>query len=415
MTRHFQNYIESCASSVGDKSVTPEVFRKWSALSSVAGALGKKAWYDFGQFKVYPNLFILLVAPPGRGKSVSLILPLYEIYGNLSVEPYTRKEDVPAKLDTFGLKDSPLYLLQDKVTPEELIRQMKKCGRVNLDLTTANKIHYESPLTLVTSEFGSLMNRNDKTLQMFLTDMWDAKDKYTYHTKTSGHDIIRGPCLNWIACATPEQFIENMPENARSQGLLPRIVPVFFDGEKTEDKLFYGKINSSIVYNLTATLAHIATLQGEFTVEDTFRDELQDYVSGGMAPRPTDPNMSEYNERRLAHWMKVAMCVSAACRDDMIITRGDWTYAQEMMLAAESDMPQALQFFGVRNAGRVALDVMDYIKASVALNKRNLLIKEVKREIMRKVANAAEIEATYRNMIESGMIKEEGKRVIAIG
>jgi len=34
----------------------------------------------------------------------------------------------------------------------------------------------DSSLTLVTSEFGTFMGRNERYLQMFLTDMWDAKE-----------------------------------------------------------------------------------------------------------------------------------------------------------------------------------------------------------------------------------------------
>ena len=414
MSRNFQNYITACAGSVGDEGIIPEVFRKWAAISSIAGALGRKVWYDFGQFQLKPNLYIMLIAPPGRGKSVSLILPIYTVYGRLAVEPMLQPADYPPHLDTYDMKDKPLFLLQDKITPEDLIRQMKKTGRINFDLTKGDQFFHESPLTLVTSEFGSLMNRNDKTLQMFLTDMWDAKERYTYHTKNSGHDLIEGPCLNWIACATPEQFIENMPENARSQGLLPRMIPVLYDGQRSEDKLFYGEINRSTAEYLVRDLAEISQIQGEYRFEDSFREEVSEYVRAGMEPRPTDPNLSEYNERRLPHWIKVAMCVSAACGNNRLITREHWDFTRDLMLAAEEKMPEVLKSFGVRNAGRVALDVLEFIKVSSQMKGRTLMIKEVKREIMRKVTNAAEIDTTYKQMIEAEMIAEVGKRVVLV-
>ena len=82
---------------------------------------------------------------------------------------------------------------------------------------------------------------------MFLTDMWDAKDSYSHKTKTSGEYIIEGPCLNWIACATPEQFVDNLPEDAKSQGLLSRIIPVFYEGERIPQDLTQKVISDIIL------------------------------------------------------------------------------------------------------------------------------------------------------------------------
>src|SRR5687767_15141767 len=47
---------------------SPESFHIWVALSNIAGALGRKVWFDMGYFNVYPNLYAVLVAPPGMCK-----------------------------------------------------------------------------------------------------------------------------------------------------------------------------------------------------------------------------------------------------------------------------------------------------------------------------------------------------------
>src|SRR5438067_5724999 len=49
---------------------TPELFRLWSAIALVGGALERRVWINNGDGTVFPNMFILLVAPPGVGKFV---------------------------------------------------------------------------------------------------------------------------------------------------------------------------------------------------------------------------------------------------------------------------------------------------------------------------------------------------------
>ena len=52
-------------------SPTPEIFRLWSAITAVSGALERRVWIETAQSKLYPNLFTLLVAPPGIGKCLA--------------------------------------------------------------------------------------------------------------------------------------------------------------------------------------------------------------------------------------------------------------------------------------------------------------------------------------------------------
>ena len=81
--RNYPDWIDACASAA-QGSITPPIFRKWAALSAIAGALGRRCWYDAGEYKVRPNLYTVLVAPPGFGKSVGLILPYDKVFRKLT-------------------------------------------------------------------------------------------------------------------------------------------------------------------------------------------------------------------------------------------------------------------------------------------------------------------------------------------
>ena len=46
-------------------SEAPDEFHLWTAVSTVAGALGRKVWFDMGNHLVVPNFYIVFVSPPG--------------------------------------------------------------------------------------------------------------------------------------------------------------------------------------------------------------------------------------------------------------------------------------------------------------------------------------------------------------
>ena len=187
----------------------------WAALSSVSGALGRRVWMPMANYDIRANIFVVLVAGPGRNKSVSLIMPFSKVFRKLTTPVGTKPdhENFNSGLTEYGLKEFPLYLIQDRITPEKLAVDMSKASRLDMRLSTMGEEFFDGSLTLVTSELGTFLSRHERYLQMFLTDMWDSKEEYSHKTKTAGEHIIKGPCLNWIACATPEQFVDNLPED----------------------------------------------------------------------------------------------------------------------------------------------------------------------------------------------------------
>ena len=51
----------------------PGEFATWAALSMIAGAVGDRVWIDGSDgTRTYPNLYVVLVAPSGAGKGVTV-------------------------------------------------------------------------------------------------------------------------------------------------------------------------------------------------------------------------------------------------------------------------------------------------------------------------------------------------------
>ena len=412
MARRFKDFIQASVDAVKDSPI-PKPFAKWTALSAVSGALGRRVWFPMPNYNIGSNLFVILIASPGRNKSVSLILPFSKVFSRLTSPVGATEDDhnFNSGLDEYGLRKYPLYTIQDRITPEKLAVDMTKVTRMDMRLgNEANGFEfYDSSLTLVTSEFGTFMGRNERYLQMFLTDMWDAKDSYSHKTKTAGEYIIQGPCLNWIACATPTQFVDNLPEDAKSQGLLSRIIPVFYEGEKIPQDLRQKVISEHTINDLRNDLSKIALMRGPMEFErDAFEIANTD-IFDGIQPEPTDPHLSEYCQRRVSHFLKVAMSVSASRSSSCKISKDDWTITKEIMFDMEQNMPKALEGFGMAKTGRIAHDMKVWLDATLSTSGKNhMQLRFFKRELLRKIQNPGELDQTIKAMQESGNNKIEG-------
>ena len=408
MARNYTDYIKACVDAVKESPI-PRPFAKWTALSSVAGALGRRVWFPMPNYDIGSNLFVILIASPGRNKSVSLILPFTKIFNRLTT-PVGSKEDHDnwnSGLDAYGLRNHPLYLIQDRITPEKLAVDMTKITRMDLRLSNPQQEQFfDSSLTLVTSEFGTFMGRNERYLQMFMTDMWDSKESYSHKTKTAGEYIIEGPCLNWMACATPEQFVDNLPEDAKSQGLLSRILPVFYEGERIPQDLTQKVISDNAINNLRNDLGQIAKMYGEMKFDDDAFDEANEDIYNNIQPEPTDPHLSEYCQRRVSHFLKVAISISASRRSTRKIMKEDWEATKELMFEMEQGMPKALEGFGMARTGRIAHDMIAWLRTTMSLKKReHVNLRAFKRELLRKISNPGELDQTIRALVDSGYIK----------
>ena len=399
--RNFSNLIDAFVVSM-EKTAIPLILVKWAAISAIAGAMGRRTWYDFGPFKVSPNLFICLVAEPARGKSVSLQYPFNECFRAISERPGSPPSSWRNEYEDWGAV-RPTFLIQDRITPEQFVIDMCGVERMIPEMSSLDKPFYESSVSLVTSEFGIFMNRENTQLQMFLTDMWDGKPEYSYRTKNAGTFLIKGPCLNWIVCSTPEQLVSNLPANARSQGLLSRMVLVYWDGPEITQDLFYNSPNQNWLDNFKQDLADISNLYGQFQFADkeTF-EEARDWVRAGMKPKIEDVNMREYNERRLSHLLKISMVVSAATSNTRLISKENWEYAKELIFEVEEAMPRALAKFGLSDTGRNALELGEAVFLAPG---KTMKLTEFTRLVLSKVKSAAEAQSMISNMEKAGLVK----------
>lgn len=408
--RYFEDWIEECSNGTDPES-TPHLFRRWAAISAVAGALGRKVWYDFGTFKCYPNMYIGLIGPSGSNKSLSMKLPFY-LLDSLALPLGIAREEAAAR--TAALADlgfdftltKPIRLLQDKITPEKLLVDMESVTYMD-PMSSVDDPTFDSSLSIMTSEFGILMSRDNTNLQAWLTDFWDAKDKVSYRIKTGPSQLIRGPALNWIFGSVPDSFISNMPKDAAEQGLTSRIIAVYYDGPTFKKKEYYPTVDQKLYAHLRKDLADISLQRGEFKLGPKVQEFLHDWFGKGMLPEPNYPLMDAYNTRRHSHFMKVATCVAAARHREPLIMMKDVELARDYLLEAETHMMKVVSKFGLSESGQLVSGIRNYIERQWLSGGTEwpVPVDKTKEFALRTARTAGEVDQILRAMEDADIIR----------
>src|SRR3990167_5802086 len=128
MTRNFADWIAACSNAIPGDTVVP-LYRAWSTLVTVGAAMQRQVWYEHGDYRVTPNMFVVLVGPPAVAKSLAMKLPVDMCFEKLC-EPIggkQRERELAEAMWRRHLPDKwsfPRHLVRGHVTYEELSRAL---------------------------------------------------------------------------------------------------------------------------------------------------------------------------------------------------------------------------------------------------------------------------------------------------
>jgi len=311
-------------------SEAPDKFHFWVGVSTIAGALRRRVWIDQGYFQWTPNFYIILVAPPGIvSKSTTLSIGM-----NLLKQ-------------VEGIKFGP-----DAVTWQALTQALADS---NESVPMEDGSYFPmSCITIASSEFGTFLNPNDREMVDVLVSLWDGQlGVWEKRTKTQGSDRIENPWINIAACTTPGWIAGNFPEYLIGGGFTSRCVFVY--AQRKRRLVAYPsavlppefrELERKLVHDLEA----ISILRGPYTLSPQAIEWGSNWYERHYNERPKhldNERFSGYLARKQTHIHKLAMVLSAAEKDDLIITSENLSAAAEIVTSLEADMPEVFSLIGV--------------------------------------------------------------------
>ncbi len=298
------------------ESMSPEDYHIWVGISCLAAALQRKVFYRYAYFTLYPNMYIVLVGPPGRCKKSTAM--------RMGREVASQAPNVSFSVDS--------------TTRERLI----------MDLSQSYK-DGQSALTVHSTEFATFLTSSGMDMVNFLTDIFDSPEEWTHKTKGGGTNKIKAPYLNLVGATTPDWIARAMPMDTIGIGFTSRVIFIFQDTPRIKDPFaVLSPEQLALKELLIRDLAQIASLSGQYEFTPDAKELYRNWDMAHQAnPNPTgDPRLSGYYERKPEHLRKLCMIMAASKSDEMVITEEDFVDALTLFKRAEERMPLVFQSLG---------------------------------------------------------------------
>lgn len=375
------------------KQESPEDFHRWVAISIIATALGRKVWLDQGYYKIYPNLYIILV-------------------GESAIVHKSSAANIGDRVLREALGDT-INVVSQKISPEAFINYLSKLSK---------KTQRADALMFV-SEFATFLGKShlDPTLMQILTDYYDSPAHRSYTTLTRGVEEIDNICLNMLACTTPDWLKNSLPEESIGGGFYSRLITVNRTESREPNPHPGDNINEDVFFmrnNCINDLKVIQTLQGPFKwskeAKTLYSTWYCDYLKRELEESPIQ--LRGYYGRKGDHLIKVAMIFSAAESSSMIISDWHLGHAMKALQSNEEFMKGVVDKMGTTETGRTLGDIERFVKKYTMLLPDDKLMGVSHARLLRNFAHkyrADELVPMMDSLSQAGLV--EIKRIQGTG
>lgn len=390
MTRKHQDWLKAFMEYASFSEAPPHM-HFWSGVSAIAGALRRKVWIDQAYFRWHPNFYICFVAPPGIvSKSTT---------AGIAMDILRKVPDVK-----FG---------PDVVTWQSLVTTFEDSLQA---FEFEGAYHNMCALTLESSEFGNLLDPQDKKMVDLLVSLWDGKQGvFKKSTKNSGSDAVENPWINLIACTTPSWIAGNFPEYMIGGGFTSRTIFVYADAKHqyvAYPGLAVPKDLPKRQQDLVDDLTHIANnLCGEYRLSPEAIALGEAWYKKHYSERPAnlnDDRFGGYIARKQVHAHKLAMILAASESDELVIKVDHLAAAIQMLTELEPDMQFVFSKIGRSEASLYAERLIAFVG-----QKRRTTFQEAYRHVHAYFPSMRDFEDVFAGAVRAGYLKTDGIHVVA--
>lgn len=267
----------------------------WSGVSAMAAVLQRRCYVNMGQFKWFPNFFIVLVGEPGIVAKSTTLGVGYELIRAAEFEPGT------------------VYTGPSSCTWQALVDLMSKSLVEYIEPDSKTESHSAS-LSVAISELGTFFDLSDSKMVDHLVDLWDCGYQFIKLTKGAGEEVLNYPFLNIIAGTTPSWIRSNLPRYMIGGGFTSRTIFCLAKGKRHLTAYPQRKqpepLRLEQRLKLIEGLHRMAALQGEVALTEAayeFGEAWYHEHFTNPSPRLRNELMKPYAARKQCHMHKIAM------------------------------------------------------------------------------------------------------------
>jgi hypothetical protein len=323
-----------------DERPSPELFRKWAAITTLSGALEKRVWTKTKAGSQFANLYTMLVAPPGVGKSQAI----NPAEGLLKA---TRK----------------FAIAPNSVTAAAYIDALVNAGKSQLKPDKTGSLTYHH-LFVFAAELGVFINSHDLNFLSIINELFDHKDSYREERRHSLKEPIdiQNPMTTLLIGSQPGFLATLLPDAAWTMGWTSRMLMVY--SSSMPDVALFGEYKNMdhIQRKLVAKLSECAEYYGEMLWDAKAIAEMERWRKDKWGPVPDHPKLANYIPRRgTIFTVKLAMISAMARGEELAIRLQDVERARGWLLEIEELMPQIFRDMIMRSDDQVIEETFQFM------------------------------------------------------
>lgn len=329
MSRHVKDWLEGF-NFYTSESECPDNYLLWVALTGISAALQRRVYTRWVYYRFYPNIYTILVGPPGVTHKSSAIRFIREM-----------------------LREVEVSVASEAITKEALIEQMQKRGSGG-----------NQALSVMSSEFGSFIAPSGIRMVEFLTDIYDCEENWEYTIKHGGTQRIERPYLSLLGGTTPAWISQEFNEAFVEGGFAARTL--FVSETKPRFRKAFANITPAMHNmraNLISDLREISELEGEYIWTDEASDWFKHWYEIEWPKEKLDYRLTGYLSRKATHVIRISMIVAASKSNDLKLTANDFKTARDLLTDLEPKMAKTFSAVGrnpyATDLERIASDIAE--------------------------------------------------------
>lgn len=378
MSRDLSSWLDSYLEYTENQE-SPEAFHFWTGLTVLSAALQRHVHLDRVWYKLYPNIYVLIVAESASArKSVAINMGLSIL-----------REALP-----------DIYTIGDSLTREGLVKHVNRTT-TETDRQGRKTMVKDSSLLIHADELANLFGY-DRTaasrLTIFLTRCYESQDCYTHTTSGEGRVEIYNLYFNLLAATAP-QNLKVVPEEAAG-GLLGRLILV--SAKHRRKIIAWGSRlpgEEDLRKSLVADLYRISKMEGEFQVTTSARELFGAWYERQAEIIYGDVNMDSFHARCHDTALKLACLFSVSGREDLIVDDKEMAKGIAIVERQLPEFSRVVQWAGASEFSRNRAKVFEVLHRNGGYATRKALLQAVNIPI-------ADFDSLILTMREQGVVEE---------
>ncbi len=378
MQRKCDDFLQSYKEYTLDHE-SPDQFHMWIASSIIAGALRRKVWLDRGAYRLYPNMYIFIVAESASSrKTAAMGIGLNILRGLFDID-----------------------ILYERTSPEGLIDRMSKMHPDIRDVVGPGGISMDGSIFISADEVSNLFGKSAYVLDLItiLTSSYTCGTIVEFTTRNKGISKVYNPCPNMLAGTTPQQMSEVFPSLTLFNGFLGRTVLVA--GKRRKRKatpIMYDDLKGK----LTEDLILINNLEGEFKFTKEADKAFTHWYEKELPDDPPIGILPSFYERLHDHVLKMAMILSVSRKDDLIIDIEDFRQSVNILDFTMNKSSDVFSYVGATQESTITDLLYDAIRGSFPESiSQNALINR----FYRRFKSMEDFESSLNMLIKTNKVK----------